>query len=139
MTDLITFLLCSSAISLVGLQLCVPLFRSNSDIEKTLLEQYWTLNPLLRIFYGFSNIIGVIFVLIVVGYLTFAENWWWFLVYIGGLIVANGIAFIWRVLLIPVCKLIDNGDMYLEVKVHRIAGSILVWTGLIVYLVYLVG
>lgn len=139
MTDFITFLLCSSAISLVGLQLCVPLFRINSDLERTLVEQYWTQNPLLRIFYGLSNIIGALFVLVVVGYLTFAENWWWFLVYIGGLVVANGIAFICRILLIPVCKLIDNGDMYLELKVHRITGCILIWIGLITYLIYIIG
>ena len=123
-----TILLISSFISLIGLQLCIP-ETPNGKFEADITEKYWTNNPLLRIFYGISNIAGVLFVLGTVGYLTFAVKWWYVLVYIGGFILAKVIAFILRLVLSPFYKM--SNEIHSHVVVQRVVGSFLILLGIV--------
>ena len=135
MTEIGSILLITSAVSLTGLQLCVPIFRSNDDwgqkCERNYIELGWTHSLILRVFHRLSNIIGAIFVLGAAGYLTFTDAWWWLLIYVVGLGVANGVAYIFRILLIPICK----DDALFRAKVHRITGCLLIWLGIILFFV----
>ena len=128
----ITFLIIGSFVSLIGLNLCIP-ENPNGKFEADLIEKRWTDNNLLRIFYGISNIVGSLFVLGTVGYLTFAVKWWYVLVYIGGFILAKLIAFIMRQILSPFEKM-ANG-MYANVVVQRFVGSILIIVGIVLALI----
>ena len=100
---------------------------------RILSEKYWTHNPLLRIFYGLSNILGVIFVLGMVGYLTFTEHWWYLGVYVGGLILAKLIALLLRLLLYPLYRLTNDIPTFAEIKVQRIVGSLMVLVGIVLF------
>lgn len=129
----VSLVIWTSFLALVGLQLCIP-ENPNGKFEAELNESYWTRNPLLRIFYGLSNILGVIFVLGMVGYLTFTEHWWYLAIYIGGLIVAKLIAFLLRLLLFPLYGLSRDIRTFAEIKVQRIVGSILILAGIVLFL-----
>lgn len=122
-----TVLIICSFISLVGLQLCIP-ETPNGKFEAGVIEKLWTNNPLLRIFYGISNIVGVLFVLGVVGYLTFAVKWWYILVYVGCTILARIIAFILRLTLSPFYKM--SNEIHAHVVVQRIVGPFLILLGI---------
>lgn len=126
----ISLILWTSSLALVGLQLCEP-ENPNGRFEAKLIEKYWTHNPLLRIFYGLSNILGVIFVLGTVGYLTFTEHWWYLGVYVGGLILAKLIAFLLRLLLYPLYRLSNDFSSFAEIKVQRVVGSLMVLVGIV--------
>ena len=106
----------------------------NGRFEAESNEKYWTHNPLLRIFYGLSNILGVIFVLGMVGYLTFTEHWWYLGVYVGGLILAKLIALLLRLLLYPLYRLTNDIPTFAEIKVQRIVGSLMVLVGIVLFL-----
>lgn len=130
----ITIVLCTSFLALTGLQLCVP-ENPNGKFEADMNEQMWTQKPLLRIFYGLSNILGVIFVLGIVGYLTITEHWWYFPAYIGGLVIAKIIAFILRLVLIPFYGMVHDIYMFAKIKVQRIAGSLMILLGILLFLI----
>ena len=89
---------------------------------------------MLRIFYGLSNILGVVFVLGMVGYLTFTEHWWYLGVYVGGLILAKLIALLLRLLLYPLYRLSNGIPTFAEIKVQRIVGSLMVLVGTVLFL-----
>ena len=124
----VSLILWTSSLALVGLQLYEP-ENHNGRFGAKFNEKYWTHNPLLRIFYDLSNILGVIFVLGMVGYLTFTEHWWYLGVYVGGLILAKFIAFLLRLLLYPLYRL--SNDFFAEIKVQRIVGSLMVLVGIV--------
>jgi hypothetical protein len=126
----VSLILWTSSLALVGLQLCDP-ENSNGRFGAKFNEKYWTHNPLLRIFYGLSNILGAIFVLGMVGYLTFTEHWWYLGVYVGGLILAKFIAFLLRLLLYPLYRLSNDFSTFREIKVQRIVGSLMVLVGIV--------
>lgn len=129
----VSLVLWTSFLALVGLQLCIP-ENPNGKFEADFNESFWTQNPLLRIFYGLSNILGVIFVLGMVGYLTFTEHWWYLAIYIGGLIVAKLVAFLLRLLLYPLYRLVNDIPTFAEIKVQRIVGSLMVLVGIVLFL-----
>ena len=131
----VSLVLWTSFMALVGLQLCVP-ENPNGRFEAEFNEKYWTHNPLLRIFYGLSNILGVIFVLGMVGYLTFTEHWWYLGVYVGGLILAKLIALLLRLLLYPLYRLTNDIPTFAEIKVQRIVGSLMVLVGIVLFLCF---
>lgn len=131
----ITTILWTTFISLVGLQLCV----SDGDNEK-IADQYprfWCPNPILRIIYGLFQFLGAAFVLGFALYLTFAEHWWYILVYLGGAIVAKLVSFL---LQIPIALILSKqiqGIMYGGLIYKRLIGTILIILGMILLLVNL--
>lgn len=122
-------LLIGTFVSLIGLKLCIP-ETPNGKFEADIIEKFWTHSNILRIVYGLCNIIGVIFVLGVAGYMTFFKHWWYILVYIGAVLGAMLIAFIFRLLLIPFYRLCN--EIYREVVVQRICGIIIIIIGMII-------
>ena len=115
-----------SFITLVGLQLCVP----DGDIEKMAdnasLGCPWCPSPILKMLYGIIQLIGVAFIIIMVLYMTFAKDWWYFLVYIGGVILSKIGAIIFHIPLIPLFKKYSMGVMYGGLRVKRFVGCLLV-------------
>ena len=91
----------------------------NGRFEAQMNERYWTQNPLLRVFYGLSNIAGAIFVLGMVGYLTIAEHWWYLIVYLVALPVAKLLAFICKLVVMFLWKKSDNIETFSRIKQHR--------------------
>ena len=131
----VSAILISSFVVLVGLQLCVPETSNGKEgeFEKGVIEQFWTQNPLLRIVYGLCNIFGVVFVLGFVAYLVFTEHWWYIGIYILGLIIARIVAFILRIVLIPLYKKVSS--IYAQVLVQRISGIIIILIGMLLVVV----
>jgi len=129
----VSLVLWTSFLALVGLQLCVP-ENPNGRFEAEFNERWWTHNPLLRIFYGLSNILGVLFVLGLVGYLTFTEHWWYIGVYVGGLILAKLIAFLLRLFFYPFYRFSNDIPSFAHIKVQRIAGSLMILVGIALFL-----
>lgn len=123
----VTTILITTFVTLVGLQLCIP-EAPNGKFEKDTIEKFWTRSPLLRIIYGLSNVLGAIFVLGFVFYLAFAEHWWYIGVYLGGLLIAKLIAFVFRLMLYPFYKKISS--IYAEVVLQRIVGIVLILVGM---------
>lgn len=129
----ISIVLLTCFIALVGLKMC--------DIEKGTVEDFadkpgfcpWCPSPILKILYGLMQLIGVVFVLGLMLYLTFTEHWWYILVYIGGLVAAIILSFILRILLIPIVKMFSY-DMFRELQVRRFVGTILIIIGLVLFL-----
>ena len=125
-------ILWTTFISLVGLQLCVP----DGDVEKMADQNpsFWCGNPLLRIIYGLFQLLGVVFVLGFALYLTFAEYWWYILVYLGGVIIAKLVAFL---LQIPIALMFSTqiqGNMYGGLIYKRLIGTVLIILGMILLL-----
>ena len=126
----ITIVLITSFVVLIGLQICVP-ENPNGRFEDQFNEKFWTQNPWVRIFYGLSNIVGSFFVLGMVGYLTFSKHWWYFLVYLGALILAKLIALIFK-------SIIEAySDSFSRIKNQRIFGSLVVVITIIIFLICL--
>lgn len=111
-----------SFIVLIGLQLCVPekISDANGTYKDKLAEKYWTDNNWLRILYGWSVLLGSLSVIAAAGYLTFAEHWWYILVYIGAIIGSKIGAFILKLGLVVI---LPPMYMYDRLKVCRIVGS----------------
>lgn len=84
-------------------------------------------------FYGLSNIAGVIFVLGMVGYLTISEHWWYLLVYLVALPVAKLLAFICKLGVIRLWKKSDNIETLSRIKKHRIVGSLVIIVAIIIF------
>lgn len=131
----VSTILISTFIVLVGLQLCVPETSKGKEgeFEKGVIEKFWTQNPLLRIVYGLCNIFGVVFVLGFVGYLVFTEHWWYIGIYILGLTLARIVAFILRIVLIPLYKKVSS--IYAQDLVQRIFGIIIILIGMLLVFV----
>lgn len=124
-----TTILWTTFITLVGLQLCLP----NGDGEK-MAERYpkfWCPNPCLRIFYGLFQLIGVFFVLGFVLYLTFKVHWWYFLIYIGGLILARLIALLMQIPIAAIFSKQIRYSMFGSLVIRRIVGTIMIVAGII--------
>lgn len=123
-------------IALVGLKMC--------DVDNGTVEDFadkpgvfsWCRSPILKMLYGIMQLIGCVFVLGLMLYLTFTEHWWYIFVYIGGLIVAMFLSFILRILLIPIVKMFSY-DMFRELQVRRFVGTILIVIGVLSLLVNL--
>lgn len=122
-----------SSIVLLGLLLCIP--ENTSDpfgAYEQYVERYWTDSCLLRIFYGLSYILGFIFIVSAIGYLTITAHWWYILAYIGSFIGAYLCAFILR----PVIELIFNETSSCDnLKVCRIVGSLIICITSIAYII----
>lgn len=118
-----------SSIILVGLQLCIPetISDANGTYKDRLAEKFWTNNYALRRFYGLSYLIGILLVVISVGYLTFAEHWWYILAYIGAILGSKLCAFIIKLGIV----LIHYLDRYDRLRVCRILGSLIICTTII--------
>lgn len=128
----ITTILWTTFISLVGLQLCVP----DGDTEKMAdhYPSFWCGNPLLRIIYGLFQLLGAVFVIGFALYLTFAEHWWYIIVYFGGAIIAKLVAFL---LQIPIALIFSKQiqvHMYGGLIYKRVIGTVLIILGLILLL-----
>ena len=128
----VSLVLLTSFVALLGLQMCVA-ENPNGRFEAQMNEQYWTQNPLLRMFYGLSNIAGVIFVLGMVGYMTISEHWWYLLVYLVALPVAKLLAFICKLGVILLWKKSDNIETLSRIKKHRIVGSLVIIVAIIIF------
>ena len=63
----------TSFVALVGLQLCIP-ECPNGRNEAELNERMWTRSLSLRFFYELSHLLGIVFVIDVVGYLTITAH-----------------------------------------------------------------
>lgn len=105
----------------------------NGRFEAQMNERYWTQNPLLRVFYGLSNIAGAIFVLGMVGYLTIAEHWWYLIVYLVALPVAKLLAFICKLVVMFLWKKSDDIETFSRIKKHRIVGSLIIIVVIILF------
>lgn len=128
----ITTILWTTFISLVGLQLCVP----DGDVEKMADQNpsFWCGNPLLRIIYGLFQLLGVVYVIGFALYLTFADHWWYILVYLGGVILAKLVSFF---LQIPIAMMLSKqiqGQMYGGLIYKRLIGTLLIVLGMILLL-----
>lgn len=130
----VSAILFTSFIVLVGLQLCIP-ETPNGKYEANLIEKFWTQSPSLRIVYGLSNILGVVYVLGFLVYLVFTEHWWYIGIYIAGLLLAKVAAFVLRLLLIPLYKKVSS--IHAEVVVQRVVGVFIVILGMFLTLVLL--
>lgn len=128
-TSLVLF---TSFAALLGLQMCVP-ENPNGRFEAQMNEQYWTQNPLLRVFYGLSNILGVIFVLGMVGYLTISEHWWYMIVYLIAVPVAKLLSFICNLVVFLIWKKSDDIETFSRIKKQRIVGSVVILAALIIF------
>lgn len=126
-----------SFIILIGLHLCIPerISDANGSYEDNLAEIVWTDNYALRKFYGISYLIGILLVIISVGYLTFAEHWWYIFVYIGAVIGAKIAAFLLKLVIVLIC---DPLYMYDRLKVCRIVGSLIVCAAIALSIIALV-
>lgn len=85
------------------------------DLKLSLMKNIGLIIHCCVFFYGLSNILGVIFVLGMVGYLTFTEHWWYLGVYVGGLILAKLIALLLRLLLYPLYRLTNDIPTFAEI------------------------
>lgn len=127
-----SLVLITSFVALLGLQMCVS-ENPNGRFEAQMNERYWTQNPLLRVFYGLSNIAGAIFVLGMVGYLTISEHWWYLIVYLVALPVARLLAFICKLGVMLLWKKSDNIETLSRIKKHRIIGSFVIIAAIIIF------
>lgn len=128
-----SLVLLTSFVALLGLQMCVA-ENPNGRFEAQMNEQYWTQNPLLRNFYGLSNIAGAIFVLGMVGYLTISEHWWYIIVYLIAVPVAKLLAFICKLVIIFLWKKSDdNLETFSRIKKHRIIGSLIIIAAIVLF------
>ena len=128
-----SLVLLTSFVTLLGLQMCVA-ENPNGRFEAQMNEQYWTQNPLLRIFYGLSNIAGAIFVLGMIGYLTISEHWWYLIVYLVAVPVAKLLAFICKLVIIFLWKKSDdNLETFSRIKKHRIIGSLIIIAAIVLF------
>lgn len=128
------FVLFTSFIALVGLQMCVP-EKSNSGYEAHINELHWTDSPLLRVIYGISNILGVLFVIGTATYLVFTEHWWYIFVYLIAIPIAKFIAFICYLCLLVVWKKnsSNNLEMFDRIRKQRICGILVIITAIIIF------
>lgn len=130
-----TTILCTTFISLVGLQLCV----TDGDVEK-LADQnpsFWCPNSFLRVAFGLFQLLGAAFVLGFALYLSFTEHWWYILVYLVGVIIAKLFAFL---LQIPIALMFSKqiqGHMYGSLIYKRLIGTVLILLGMILLIVNL--
>ena len=128
----VSLVLLTSFVTLLGSQMCVA-ENPNGRFEAQMNERYWTQNPLLRVFYGLSNIAGAIFVLGMVGYLTIAEHWWYLIVYLVALPVAKLLAFICKLVVMFLWRKSDNIETFSRIKKHRIVGSLIIIVVIILF------
>lgn len=131
----ISIVLTTAFIALIGEVLC--------QIEKGTVEEIadmpglcpWCESPTLKMLYGMLQIAGVIFVLGITAYLTFTEDWWYILVYLGGRIAASIIVYIIKLLLLPVYKMYSH-HMLIHVKINRCIGSCFILIGILSFLFF---
>ena len=128
----VSLVLLTSFVALLGLQMCVA-ENPNGRFEAQMNEKYWTQNPLLRVFYGLSNIAGAIFVLGMVGYLTISVHWWYLIVYLVALPVAKLLAFICKLVVMSIWKKSDDIETFSRIKKHRIVGSLIIIAAIILF------
>lgn len=67
-------------------------------------------------------------------YLTFAEHWWYVLVYLGGVIIAKLFAFILQIPIALIFSKQIQGHMYGGLIYNRLIGTVLIILGLILLL-----
>ena len=132
----ISVVLILSFIVLVGLQISVP----DGDVEKMAdspgLGCPWCPSPILKIFYGIIQLIGVAFIIIIVLYLTFTEKWWYFLIYLAGLPLSKIVSLLLQIFLVPVYKKYEFRVMYGGLRVKRLVGTLLIICGVLSCVIY---
>lgn len=126
-----------SFIVLIGNQLCIPekISDANGTHEDKFVEILWTDKYALRRFYGLSYLIGLLLVITSLIYLTFAEHWWYILVYIGSIIGSKICAFIVKLGIVHICNPIDA--VYGRLKVCRIVGSSIICATIVISIIIL--
>ena len=124
----INAILISSFIVLIGLQMCAP--EKNNKFAMRANEMLWTNSFVLRSLHGLCTIVGTLVVLGFTIYLTFTEEWWYILVYIGGFILAKLIALLVKTLLSSFQKNTSS-----EIKIQRMAGCALIIVGLLCFII----
>jgi hypothetical protein len=135
----ISIILLLSFVVLVGLEISVP----DGDIEKSGDDPSWgcpwTSSPALKYFYIWSGIIGWLFVIIMAVWLSIAENWWYFLVYVAGLPLSKIAALILQIPLALVNPYFakDPTDLFKKLRVKRIVGTLLILCSIIACILYL--
>lgn len=123
----ITTILWTTAVSLVGLQLCLP--DSKVDEINDRFPRFWCPNPLLRIFYGLSNLCGVIFVLGFAIYLSITQHWWYIFAYLGAAAISNLIVVSLLKTILALMYINRSSDNSLFIR--RMMGSLLIVTGIV--------
>lgn len=135
----VSFVILFSFIVLIGLEISVP----DGDIEKMgddpMFGLPWTSSKNLKCFYVLGGIIGWIFVIIMAIWLSVAENWWYFLVYIAGLPLSKILAIIIQIPLAFLKPLFskDPTDMFIGIRIKRIIGTLLIICSIIACVLYL--
>lgn len=122
-----------SFVALLGLQICVP-ENPNGKFEAQLNEKFWTENPYLRLSYGLTNIIGALFVLGSVGYLTFCEHWWYIIVYIIALPIAKVLAYICKCVICLLWRKSQGLENFSRIRKQRIVGCLIVIVAIISFI-----
>lgn len=130
------FLVLMGLLALTGLQLCVP-ECPNGEFERQMIEEMWTHNPLLRIFYGLTNLIGIAFTLLIIGYLTIAVHWWYLPATIVALIISKILSMILQLLLLPFYGLGNDITMFARVKVQRVTGCLMILSAVLCSSIFL--
>lgn len=131
----VTTILYTTFISLVGLQLCVPDGDGEKMADKT--PMYWCPNPFMRIIYGALQLLGVIFVLVFALYLTFTEDWWYILVYLGGVILSKILSFILQISIALIFSKQIERLMYGGLIYKRLFGTLLIALGIVLMVINL--
>ena len=132
----ITLALIAAALALIGEMLSIP---EKGTIEETSDKNGcpWTHSPLLKVIYGASIVIGIVFVLWIILYLTFKVHWWFILVGIGGYPVASVLAVLVNIVLElifkPKEKEFERMDLYYTIRLKRKTGILFILGGLLVY------
>ena len=135
----VSFVILFSFIVLIGLEISVP----DGDIEKMgddpMLGLPWTSSKNLKCFYILGGIIGWIFVIIMAIWLSVAEKWWYFLVYIAGLPLSKIAALILQIPLALINSYFakDPTDLFKSLRAKRIIGTLLIMCSVIACVLYL--
>ena len=129
----VSFVLLFSFTALIGLEISVP----DGDLEKMgddpMLGLSWTSSKNLKCFYILGGIIGWIFVITMAIWLSVAENWWYFLVYIACLPLSKIAAIIIQIPLAFLTSSVakDPTDLFYNLRVKRIVGTLLIMCSVI--------
>lgn len=97
-----------------------------------MIERFWTSNPILRIVFGLSQLIGVALVIGSVLYFSFTEHWWYAVAYIGLMIVAKMIAYVISRILYPLRHF--SNSVFDNIMVNRVASIVIILVGVISYI-----
>ena len=124
----VSFVILFSFVVLVGLEISVP----DGEIEKSGDDPIWgcpwTSSVGLKYFYILGGFIGWLFIIIMALWLSIAEHWWYFLVYIAGLPLSKIVALILQIPLALINSYFakDPTDLFKSLRAKRIIGTLLI-------------